>query len=40
MELVSLSATGRSTVKALNLNRTTMLAIPAEEELLGRHPPS
>ncbi len=39
MELVGLTATGRSTVKALDLNRSTMLAIRAEEELLGRHPP-
>jgi len=30
---------GRAMVQALNLNRATMLAIRAEKELLGRHPP-
>jgi len=39
VEAIGLTATGRATVKALNLNRSTMLAIRAEEELLGRHPP-
>jgi len=39
VELVGLTATGRATVSALDLNRPTMLAIRAEEELLGRHPP-
>jgi len=29
----------RATVQALDLNRSTMLAIRAEEELRGRHPP-
>lgn len=39
VEIVGLTATGRATVSALDLNRPTMLAIRAEEELLGRHPP-
>ncbi len=38
--IVGLTATGRATAEALDLNRATMLAIRAEEELLGRHPPS
>ena len=38
--VIGLTATGRATVAALDLNRATMLAIRAEEELLGRHPPS
>lgn len=38
--IVGLTATGRSTVQALGLNRPTMLAIRGEERLLGRHPPS
>ncbi|MBW4661749.1 MAG: HNH endonuclease [Drouetiella hepatica Uher 2000/2452] len=37
--VVGLTATGRATVAALDLNRAAMLAIRAEEELLGRHPP-
>ncbi|PSB18879.1 HNH endonuclease [Phormidesmis priestleyi ULC007] len=39
VNVVGLTATGRATVEALDLNRATMLAIRAEEELLGRHPP-
>ena len=39
VQLVGLTATGRATVSALDLNRPTMVAIRAEEELLGRHPP-
>jgi hypothetical protein len=39
VQVVGLTATGRATVQALDLNRSTMLAIRAEEELLGRHPP-
>jgi hypothetical protein len=39
IEVIGLTATGRATVKALNLNRSILLAIRAEEELLGRHPP-
>ncbi|AFY81296.1 HNH endonuclease [Oscillatoria acuminata] len=39
VEVMGLTATGRATVKALNLNRSTLLAIRAEEELRGRHPP-
>ncbi len=38
-EVFGLTATGRATVKALNLNRAIVLAIRAEEELRGRHPP-
>lgn len=40
VSVIWLTAKGRATVKALDLNRATMLAIRAEEELLGRHPPS
>lgn len=39
VQVVGLTITGRATVQALNLNRATMLAIRAEEKLLGRHPP-
>ena len=39
VQVVGLTATGRSTIDALKLNRAIMLAIRAEEELLGRHPP-
>jgi hypothetical protein len=39
VQVVGLTITGRVTVKALDLNRATMLAIRAEEKLLGRHPP-
>lgn len=39
VQVIGLTATGRVTVQALDLNRSTMLAIRAEEELLGRHPP-
>ncbi|NEP12469.1 MAG: HNH endonuclease [Symploca sp. SIO2C1] len=39
VQVVGLTATGRATVQALDLNRLTMLAIRSEEELLGRHPP-
>lgn len=38
--VVGLTPTGRATVKALDLNRGTMLAIRGEEEILGRHPPN
>jgi hypothetical protein len=37
-EIVGLTAIGRGTIQALDLNRPIMLAIRAEEELLGRHP--
>lgn len=39
VEIVGVTATGRAVVQALDLNRATMLAIRAEEQLLGRHPP-
>lgn len=39
VQVIGLTATGRATVQALDLNRSTMLAIRAEEDLLGRHPP-
>ena len=39
VQLIGLTAIGRATVSALGLNRPTMVAIRAEEELLGRHPP-
>lgn len=38
-EVVGLTATGRATIAALNLNRSIMLAIRAEEEFFDRHPP-
>ncbi len=40
VQVVGLTATGRATINALKMNREIMLAIRAEEELLGRHPPS
>ena len=39
VQIVGLTATGRATIQALDLNRSTMLAIRSEEELLSRHPP-
>ena len=39
VEVIGLTAIGRATVQTLDLNRSTMLAIRAEEELRGRHPP-
>lgn len=38
-QVIGLTAVGRATVEALALNRPTMVAIRAEEVLLGRHPP-
>ncbi len=38
-QVIGLTAIGRATVEALALNRPTMVAIRAEEVLLGRHPP-
>ena len=37
--LIPLTATGRATAAALAMNRPIMLAIRAEEVLVGRHPP-
>lgn len=39
VQLRGLTPIGRATVQALALNREIMLAIRAEEEILGRHPP-
>jgi len=39
VEAIGLTATGRATVQALDLNRSNMLTIRAEEELRDRHPP-
>lgn len=39
VKVVGLTPTGRAMVKALDLNRATLLSIREEEELLGRHPP-
>ncbi|MEB3181707.1 MAG: HNH endonuclease signature motif containing protein [Nostocaceae cyanobacterium] len=39
VQIIGLTATGRATIEALDLNRATMLAIRTEENLLGRHPP-
>lgn len=36
VKIEGLTATGRATVKALNLNRSLILAIREEEKLLGR----
>jgi hypothetical protein len=36
--LVGLTATGRATIEALNMNRVLILAIRKEEAALGRHP--
>lgn len=38
--LVGLTATGRATIEALDMNRVLILAIREEEAALGRHPPS
>jgi 5-methylcytosine-specific restriction endonuclease McrA len=38
--LVGLTATGRATVAALDMNRPIVLAIREEEAAIGRHPPS
>ncbi|NJK64407.1 MAG: HNH endonuclease [Synechococcaceae cyanobacterium SM2_3_1] len=38
VQLSGLTPVGRATVEALDLNRPIMLAIRAEEKLLGRHP--
>jgi hypothetical protein len=39
VEILGLTATGRGTIQALDLNRAMMLAIRAEQEWFGRHPP-
>lgn len=39
VQIVGLTAIGRAMIHALAMNRAMMLAIRAEEELLGRHPP-
>jgi len=39
VQVVGVTATGRATIHALVMNRAIMLAIRAEERLLGRHPP-
>lgn len=39
VRVVGLTATGRATINALEMNRATILAIRAEEEILSRHPP-
>ncbi len=37
--VAGLTAIGRATIEALNLNRAIILAIRAEEEFFNRHPP-
>jgi HNH endonuclease len=37
--VIGLTATGRATIEALDLNRAVILAIRAEEEFFNRHPP-
>lgn len=39
VQIRGITATGRATIEALDMNRSTMLAIRFEEGLLGRHPP-
>ena len=39
VRVVGLTGTGRGTIDALRMNRSIILSIRAEEELLGRHPP-
>ena len=39
VRMVGLTATGRTTVEALDMNRPIILAIREEEASLGRHPP-
>ncbi|MEG4809949.1 hypothetical protein QUA79_20990 [Microcoleus sp. F8-D1] len=39
VEAIGLRAIGRATVQALDVNRSTMLAIRGQEGLGGRHPP-
>lgn len=39
VEVLGLTATGRATIAALQLNRPLILAIRAEEAARGRHPP-
>jgi len=38
VHLTGLTATGRATINALDMNRALILAIRAEEASLGRHP--
>lgn len=38
VSVVGLSATGRATIAALEMNRPIVLAIRAEETIVGRHP--
>jgi len=38
VHLVGLTATGRATIEALDMNRVLILAIREEEAALGRHP--
>ncbi len=38
LRLLGLTATGRATIAALEMNRSLILAIRAEEKILGRHP--
>ncbi|WP_009631070.1 HNH endonuclease [Synechocystis sp. PCC 7509] len=39
-QVIGLTLVGRATVNALKLNRAIILSIRAEEELLGRYPPT
>ena len=40
VHLVGLTATGRATIEALDMNRPLIFAIREEEAAMGRHPPS
>ena len=39
VRVLGLTAIGRGTIDALRMNRSIILSIRGEEELLGRHPP-
>jgi 5-methylcytosine-specific restriction endonuclease McrA len=39
LEIMGLTIVGRATIHTLKLNRSRILAIRAEEEILDRHPP-
>lgn len=39
LEVIGLTVVGRATIHTLKLNRSRILAIRGEEEILNRHPP-
>jgi hypothetical protein len=40
VQVIGLTAKGRATIEALKMNRSLVLSIRAEENRIGRHPPS